>query len=370
MTDEQLTEYAYELSNRFEKVNVEYLESVGKHIKEIENTKKEDISIIRNAIIVSAASNKIRKKLSLVAGSTMKDVEKLYNHLAKDIENTYSNWYVQKNGVLAIRTRLQANKAMRNFVQKSVEETSAVFSNIARTTAIDKQYRNLVDKAVAAVVSGEKDYKSVIRKTLKETGLGLKVEYASGVTRRLDSAFRMNMLDGVRNVNNGLREIAGQEFGADGVEVSAHALCAEDHLDIQGEQFTLSDFDRENNMLAREIGTCNCKHYTIPIILGISQPAYSKEQLDELKDLSREEVTIGNRTKTRYEWSQECRRLETEMRKTKTTHILARSSGDEVLRKECNKQLRKLQGHYRQVCNDARLTKHYDRAYVPGFRNK
>lgn len=37
----------------------------------------------------------------------------------------------------------------------------------------------------------------------------MRVKYASGYTRRLDSAVRMNILEGVRQVNLGIRQITG-----------------------------------------------------------------------------------------------------------------------------------------------------------------
>ena len=36
----------------------------------------------------------------------------------------------------------------------------------------------------------------------------------------------------------------GQKFGADGVELSAHAICAPDHLAVQGRQFSNEEFDK------------------------------------------------------------------------------------------------------------------------------
>jgi hypothetical protein len=47
---------------------------------------------------------------------------------------------------------------------------------------------------------------------LKKAALGARVEYASGYTRRLDSAVRMNVLDGVRQLNQGVRKITGEQF--------------------------------------------------------------------------------------------------------------------------------------------------------------
>ena len=64
------------------------------------------------------------------------------------------------------------------------------------------------------------------------------VQYESGHTRRVDTAVRMNVLDAMRRMNQRAMEEVGREFGADGVEIDAHMLCAEDHLPYQGQQFS------------------------------------------------------------------------------------------------------------------------------------
>lgn len=80
---------------------------------------------------------------------------------------------------------------------------------------------------------------------------GLRVQYPSGLTRRLDSAIRMNVLDGIRAVSQDIMRQVGKEFRADGIEISAHALCAEDHLPYQGTQMSEKEFERLQNRLDR-----------------------------------------------------------------------------------------------------------------------
>ena len=39
----------------------------------------------------------------------------------------------------------------------------------------------------------------------------------------------------------------GQRFGSDGVEISAHAISAPDHLPVQGRQFSNEEFCKMQN---------------------------------------------------------------------------------------------------------------------------
>lgn len=143
---------------------------------------------------------------------------------------------------------------------------------------------------------------------------GMRVTYKNGVIRRLDSAVRMNVLEGIRQVNMGIRDIAGKEFGADGVELSAHALCVSDHLPYQGLQYTNDEFEDLNSDLVCEIGTCNCQHYTFPIVIGVSSRTYSDEKLRQFKEYSNETIDVEGKQMSRYKASQYMRKLETNMR--------------------------------------------------------
>ena len=94
------------------------------------------------------------------------------------------------------------------------------------------------------------DYNSTIRETVKRIGKeGLQVEYESTYLavdgqlkhrrRRLDSAVRQNVLDGIRQVQQKAQELIGEEIGADGVDITAHPNSAPDHEPVQGRGLTL-----------------------------------------------------------------------------------------------------------------------------------
>ena len=143
----------------------------------------------------------------------------------------------------------------------------------------------------------------------------------------------MNILDGVRHVNQSVMQLyarragklpagfagqifdfcptqsrsagryVGEVFGANGVEIDAHPLCAEDHLPYQGKQFSNEDFEKLQSSLPRPFGEWNCRHTWSPIILGISRPRYTDGELQEMNDYSEEEIEIDGKVKSRYQWS-------------------------------------------------------------------
>lgn len=268
---------------------------------------------------------------------------------------------------------------MMNYIRSVQSLTHNTFMNMSNTTVIFEPYRNLVDVAIDAVTNGIDSYNNIIRKQLTDSTLqsnlryadeGLKVTYASGLTRRLDSAVRMNVLEGVRQVNNGIREKAGEEFGADGVEVSAHALCARDHIDIQGKQFSKKEFELRNEELRRHISTCNCKHYTFPIILGVSKPTYTDKELKQYKANSEKPVNINGREMTKYQATQAQRNMETAIRKQKDKYIFADTMGDTEMAEKIKNNINQLQSQYNSISQQAGLSPKMDRTYVPGYKGK
>ena len=157
----------------------------------------------------------------------------------------------------------------------------------------------------------------------------------------------------------------GKEYGADGVEITAHALCAEDHLPYQGRQYSHKEFDRIQNTLRRPFGMWNCKHTMFPILLGISQPAHTEAELQAYARNSREEVTIDGVTMSRYEWTQKQRQIETAQKNIATA---AKASGDSIARREAQRNINRLTAEYGKISEAAGLIEKKERMTVAGFR--
>lgn len=78
----------------------------------------------------------------------------------------------------------------------------------------------------------------MVLKQFADSGLAV-VEYESSRTRTLGAAIEMNLKEATSQVYQGVQRRIGEEFGADGFEISAHWDCAPDHLYIQGRQYTI-----------------------------------------------------------------------------------------------------------------------------------
>ena len=355
---------------RYEALNEEYLEIIGERIRAIGRVSPTDLYRLERLRDIGADMNALKRKLASETGKSLKDLEKLLRQAADAAMKPYDGLM---NAEPYLRNEIAEAMAAAQYI-----ETARAMVNLSNTTVSSAAYQGLVDRAVSAVQLGAESYQSAIRSVLRGAawdGLCVvdgtrKVRYASGLTRRLDTAARQNVLDGFRALMQRTRDETGKAFGADGVEISAHMLCAEDHLPYQGRQFSLEEFERLNQTLRRPIakGIWNCSHVAEPIVLGISEPAYTEEELAEYRRSSVEQVTIDGKTRSRYQWTQEQRRIETAIRREKDVAIAAKAAGDDVLRRQCQQRINDLRKRYDRISREAGLEVRTDKMAVSGFR--
>jgi hypothetical protein len=255
---------------------------------------------------------------------------------------------------------------------------------------INTLYKDIVDEGIVSISQGKGVLDEYITKMMREIGRsGLKsIEYESGYTRRVDSAIRMNISDGVRQLHNQMRETIGEEFGADGVEVSVHQYPAPDHSLVQGKQFSKEEFDnfqndrdsksydgvefpaisKETKQDRRSISQYNCYHYVFPIILGLDKPVYSEEQLKEIREKNEDGFEYEGKKYSLYKGSQVQRQMETEIRRNKDIQIMALEGGKMELAEESQKRINQLTDKYYEFSKASGLPTRLQRIKVDGYR--
>ena len=98
-------------------------------------------------------------------------------------------------------------------------------------------------------------------------------------------------------------------------------------------KFTNKEFDEIQNSLPRQFGQWNCRTYVLPIILGLSEPLYTEDERQAMKEQSTEKIEFEGKEYTRYEATQLQRRIETSVRQSKDRAIIAKASGDDLTRR-------------------------------------
>lgn len=201
------------------------------------------------------------------------------------------------------------------------------------------------------------------------TNSGIKtVDYATGYTRRLDTAVRQNILWGVKECNQNTADRIGQEFGADGYEISYHSNPRPSHADMGGGQYAIGKARTINGVyypsfsdvedLLEDFG---CLHFKFPILLGISSPAYSKAQLEEFKANDNKVFEFEGKKYTGYEATQMQRKLETAIRNERDLLKTAKAFGNNELINEAKTKISLLTSKYAQFSKASGLSTKMER---------
>ena len=104
-----------------------------------------------------------------------------------------------------------------------------------------------------------------------------------------------------------------------------------------------------------------------PIILGVSEPVYTEE---ELQNIDQPPFTYEGRKYTAYEASQQMRKMERAMRKQKDRCIVADAAGDEESFTAASIKLRRQKDIYEDFCKAADSYTQYERTYVAGYNRR
>lgn len=369
LSERQLEALLKLYQDRMQAVTDEYLRLMGEHLRDMGSLSPTDVHRLKELKRVGTNVRRMKREIARAANISVKDLEKTFRAVAESDEQFAAQWFTEAYDA-PVKGAAQASKPIERILKAQLRVTAQAFKNLSQTTILSESYRSAVDVAVQTVQAGAVDYRSAIRAAMKKAAVdGLRVKYPSGASRRLDTAVRQNVLDGVRALNNDILRQLGKEYGADGVEISAHYLCAEDHLPYQGRQFSQKEFDALQARLDRPFGMWNCKHTIFPVILGVSEPAHSDRELEEINRNSSRRIDIGGRSLSRYEWTQEQRKIETAVRAQKDIANLAKASGDDVARREAQSKINALMDRYDRITEAAGLETDYKRMYVAGFRS-
>lgn len=319
---------------------------------------KIDRLMSKGAAIISKASNGIFDRMGDLND---KWAEKFFKKSGNEQKKLPDNPYLSEILETAKKNMGKNASALCN------TSVVSIIDDKGNVTPIREAYISIIDNAITAMQSGDETYQQAIAKAVdKLASGGLRVQYASGVTRDLHTAVRTNIMDGYRDTMVALREQQGKEFGANGVEVSAHSNCAPDHQPLQGRQFTNEKFAAEQRKLKRPIGGSGCRHTVFPVIVGTSTKSYTSNELDEIRKRSNQKVTVKGldgkeRTMTRYEATQYQRKIETAIRKARGDAMLKDDAKDAEGAKAANERAKKLTAEYKRITKEAGLTTRMER---------
>ena len=379
---EQLTE---EIVRRIERVNTFTLKKIGEVLAEIGDMPPARAYELAMILKYGGDYDKIVKELAKMTNLNEKEILDIFEKVAKK-NLAFAQQFYEYRGMKYIP--YEKNIALQEQVRAIAKITQDTYRNMSNSlgfvrtkngkkvfTLLAQAYQEAIDDGVTALIQGKDSFNSVLNKTVRElSGSGIKtIEWDTGYHRRLDSSVRMNLRGALRDFSMTLQQQFGEEFGADGVEISVHENPAPDHAEVQGHQFSNEEFDKfQNNQDShdyngrlytaeyhghdrRSIGQLNCYHYIFNIVLGISKPQYTEKKLKEINDKNNKGFMLDGKHYTNYEGLQMQRKLETAIRRQKDRQIMAKASNDEETEQLATQKLTYLTNKYFELSQKSGL---------------
>lgn len=357
------------LENRLSSLNIFILEKFCNKIKQVYEDKKESVDTAKEL-------NIIKNEIKTAFSDCEKEIDNIFNEVAAANIDFANDYYKYKN--MPTFESYKQNPTLYKIVKDLKKEYKSMFRNMSQTSVVGftdnkgefkpvrNKYIEVINRAVQNVRLDEQSFYTAMRKTVNElSNSGLRTaNFESGYTRRLDSQVRMNMQDGIHALNASMQEQVGKEFDADGFEISVHALCAPDHIDIQGQQYSKKEYEDLNKGLKRPIGQLNCRHFAAPIILGVSKPVYSEKELKQFAQKSKEIVEYNGKKYPRYEASQVQRRAETAIRKEREKLKAFETLGDKEQVTRIKSKIKFMTAEYKRFSKAVGLSERMERTRI------
>ena len=370
------------------------LTRIGKRIKKYGELSLADVKSINNIAVVKQDMEAIKKELAKVTGYNISQIEQMYGELLEEQHLANQPLYDYRGKTFV---PFAENRELQAIARAYAKTTGETMINLAKTKAmcildhngnvkgLQRAYTDILDKAVMQVTTGATDFHTAMRdSTVELGGSGVRVDYGGGVTRRLDTAVRQNLLWGAKQASVAYNELIADDIGADGYEIDWHRNPRPSHVFMQGQQFCIGktreirgrvfpgmDDTRDKTSgenVTESLEDYGCLHFKTPIICGVSEPRYNAEELKRLNAQNERKFMIGGKETTGYEAQQMQRKLETAIRKQNGIKQLAQASGDKVLVKECNAKIKAYRERYTEISKAAGLAEELQRTTITRIR--
>lgn len=379
LTEKELEAAIKRITDRLDEVNRLYIKKIAAQLLKIGEL---NATSINRLIIMTDMGADIREITRELATATAMNVRDLYKIYQAALTDTYTDPRFKE--VLKSRPLSpEQNARLTQFAQNVSVQTAQAMFNLSNTTAIADSYKEAVDKAITATAAGLTSYQEAARDIIRELGYnGLQVQYESGYHRRLDSAVRQSIIDGVNQINQNASLAMGEALGFDAVEISAHANSAPDHEPVQGRVFLKSEFEKMQagqdfydvdghhyEGFNRPIGEWNCMHIAMGFSTEHSIRRYTDEQLEQWKKDNARGCEVGGKHYTMYQARQLMRQIETKVRREKDAANAARLNGNDMeARRAHQKTINALSKQYYAVAQASGLPARSARLSVEGFK--
>lgn len=334
----------------------------------IDKMQDTDLMITKEQIKVLVRTNgkeifkKALNKTANLSPQVKKELIKLYEDMAKQDLEGYKELFEYRG------KKFKLSDSQAQILKQGIKQTNKTLKNFTKTIAFSGQqsYVEAVDRAYLQVASGGVDYITAIDNTCKDLAeKGITLKDKAGRDTKIEVAVRRNVLGGIQTTANEMNRDLEKQLGCNGYEVTAHSGARPTHAEAQGKQYALTKADAQKygldlwNDVEDLWNEPNCRHTYFGIILGISQPQYSD---DELSGFENATVTYNGEEMPEYEATQKQRSIERKIRNTKRTIESLKNTNTDIT--QYNTKLRKYKKEYNDFAKQTGLSKQDERTKV------
>lgn len=379
LTEKELEAAIKRITGRLDEVNRLYVQKIAAQLLKIGELNASSIHRIIVMVDMGKDVREITRELAQATAMNIRDIYQIYQAALNDC-------YTDPRFSEALNSQPlspEQNARLTQFVQNVATQTAQDMFNLSNTTSIMPGYKDAIDKAIVATSAGLTGYKQAAREIIREIGYnGLQVYYESGYHRRLDTAVRQNIIDGVNQINQHASLAMGDALGFDAVEISAHAHSAPDHEPVQGRVLLRAEFEKMQagfdfhdidgrfyRGFRRPIGEWNCMHIGMAFSTKHSKRRYTNEQLKQWEEENAAGCEINGKHYTIYQARQLMRQIETKVRSEKDAANAARLNGNDMeARRSHQKNINALTSQYYAAAKASGIRPRGDRLSVEGFK--
>ena len=394
ITDEQIEEILYKYTSRQDEFNLSVIKIIADRLSKI----------------ADFDSLNTMDRLAIMQ-EDVADIDKVYKQYKKDQQKRIRDdfwWiaiviYMESLKFYEEKLELEMNKALMTAIEEITKEAQQSLEKAIRNPVF--VIRDLKTPAILKAYNLEQTYKSVINEAVSynklsdelrdialkrtetqlfDSGVRYAINKSSDNARDTTSAnntIRFNVLDSAKKLINKMQDIMGKQFGANAVELSAHAFPAPDHAPAQGHQFSMEEVDKMQSGedfedlqghsyigFERNIGQWNCRHYFMKIKRG-AEPTYTQKQLDKiLEDNERGYTDENGKHYTLYECTQIQRRYEREIRHAKEKFVYGQALNNKQMMTQARNSVGKLTTRYKQFSQKCGISAKLERVRVKDYK--
>ena len=403
LLDTDIDELMQPFMDRQQSLENYVVQVIAKRVKEVGTMSKSDLHKLERLYRTGSDVQAINEAIATTTGLQVRDIKKLIRYVAANAYSYVKPYYDYRHKTFI---PLDRNIPLMRVVNAISRQTQGACKNLSNSQVVgfmirDRKrpskmrfynaadaYKSIIDEAIQAVQGGVIDYGTAMRNTMKQLGQsGLQTAvWESGYHQRLDVAVKRNILNGVQQINQQVALITGEQFDADGVELTAHEFPAPDHAPFQGRMFEMAEYEKLQNHEAfkdtkghrypaqkRIIGELNCRHFAYPVVLETAKPTFSEKQLNDILKRNEKGATLPNgQHLTAYEVTQKQNQLALKVRKLKDMQVMAQQAGNEALAKEYQSKVNTATKVYnlfnKQVGSQIGLSDRKDKLRVTGYK--